>query len=217
MTTPVSEMIRTDLRVIAARIPPRSRVLDLGCGSATLLNHLMRRRGCTVMGVEIDPVSVTKAIGRGVPVAELDIDRDLDDFPDDSFDVVVLSRTLQAVRHPATVLAQMARIAPRVLVTMPNFAYWRNRLLLLGGHAPVSADLPFDWYDSPNVHFGSLDDLEDLLAALDLPIVACVPLSPRGAPSRWPAPIRNWAAGAALYEIGRARTRADRGGVEVKR
>jgi methionine biosynthesis protein MetW len=136
-----------------------------------------------------------------VPVIELDLDQDLGLFGDQSYDAVVLSRTLQAVRRPREVLLEMVRIAPRVIVSMPNFAYWRNRLKLLTGNAPVSKDLPHSWFDSPNVHFGSLDDLERLFADLGLRVMRRLPLAASGRPSLWPAGARNWAAGAALYEL----------------
>lgn len=194
--------LRTDLALIAACIPAGSRVLDLGCGQGALLSHLITTTNCTGTGVEIDPASVLAAIRRGVPVIELDIDRELARFADQSYDVVVLSRTLQAVHRPAEVLAQLSRIAPHTIVTMPNFAYWRNRIRLARGRAPVSKDLPFAWYDSPNVHFGSLLDLEDLFAELALPMERRIPLDETGAPSRWPHGTRNWSAGAALYVLG---------------
>jgi methionine biosynthesis protein MetW len=202
MTNPTTdERLRRDLRLLSSFIPTGSRVLDLGCGRGSLLRHLIRSQGCSGTGVEIDPTAVLTAIGRGVPVIELDIDADLPIFEDRSYDVVVLSRTLQAIHHPREVLLEMARIAPQVIVSMPNFAYWRNRTRLLGGHAPVSKDLPYEWYDSPNVHFGSLKDLERLFSSLGLEIVRCIPLSANGGRSRLPGRLRNWMAGAALYEL----------------
>lgn len=197
----VGERLRRDLWLLSSLIPDGARVLDLGCGHGSLLRHLIKQRGCTGTGVEIDPESVLAAVGRGVPVIELDIDLDLGLFGDRSYDVVVLSRTLQAIHRPREALQEMARIAPRVIVSMPNFAYWRNRLRLLRGNAPVSRDLPYEWYDSPNVHFGSLDDLEALFASLDLVAVHCLPLAANGNRSRCPAGWRNWAAGAAVYEL----------------
>jgi methionine biosynthesis protein MetW len=197
------DRLRRDLELLAGLIPFGSRVLDLGCGHGSLLRHLAAERGCTVQGVEIDDESVLTAITRGVPVIELDIDYELNNFDDQAYDVVVLSRTLQAIRRPKEVLLEMARIAPRVVVSMPNFAYWRNRVGLFRGRAPVSKDLPYQWYDSPNVHFGSLDDLERLFAELGLRVIACVPLNTAGRRSGFPFRLRNWVAGAALYELAR--------------
>jgi len=195
------DRLRRDLELLSGLVPVGSRVLDLGCGHGSLLRHLATRRGCTVQGVEIDDESVLTAIRRGVPVIELDIDYELNNFDDHSYDVVVLSRTLQAIRRPKEVLLEMARIAPTIIVSMPNFAYWRNRWKLLTGNAPVSKDLPYDWYDSPNVHFGSLDDLERLFARLGLRVVRRIPLDTAGHRSRFPLSWRNWFAGAALYEL----------------
>jgi methionine biosynthesis protein MetW len=205
MTTVVQpgrpDRLRRDLELISSLIPVGSRVLDLGCGHGSLLRHLAADRGCTVQGVEIDDESVLTAIARGVPVIELDIDHELNNFDSHAYDVVVLSRTLQAIRRPKEVLLEMARIAPKVIVSMPNFAYWRNRLGLGLGRAPVSKDLPYQWYDSPNVHFGSLKDLEDLFAQLHLEVLACLPLNTAGHRSGFPYGLRNWFAGAALYEL----------------
>jgi len=198
--------LRPDLALIASLIPVGARVLDLGCGPGNLLRHLMRDRGCSVTGVEIDPGSVMKAMTRGVPVVELDIDRDLTLLSDSAYDVVVLSRTLQAIREPGPVLRHVGRIAPRAIVTMPNFAYWRNRLRLLAGRAPVSKDLPYAWHESPNVHFGSILDIEELLAELGLTVVRRIPLSTEETPSRWPGVTRNWSAGAVLFDVVRSAT-----------
>jgi len=194
-------MMRRDLALIARWVTPGSRVLDLGCGDGRLLTTLETSRHCRIQGVEIDPTSLLAAAGRGVPVLQLDIDRDLVLLADQTFDVVVLSRTLQAVRRPALVLREMLRLAPRAIVSMPNFAYWRNRLRLAAGRAPVSKDLPYQWHDSPNVHFGSLRDLEALFADLGLTVVRCLPLAATGRVSHAPRRCRNWEAGAALYEL----------------
>ncbi|MCL2482883.1 MAG: methionine biosynthesis protein MetW [Propionibacteriaceae bacterium] len=193
--------IRVDWGLISAWVAPGSRVLDLGCEQGTLLKGLATNKGCHVQGVEVDSVSLLRAVHNGVPVIQMDIDKELDLFQDSSYDVVILSRTLQAVRYPAVVLKQMMRIAPVGIVSMPNFAYWRNRLRLLGGRAPVSKDLPYAWHDSPNVHFGSCKDLEDLFVDMDLSVVKCVPLSASGRISHMPASTRNWSAGAALYQL----------------
>jgi methionine biosynthesis protein MetW len=192
---------RADFRLIASWIPPGSTVLDLGCGPASLLKSLYVDKNCRIQGVEVDPAALLKAVSRGVPVIQMDIDRELDLFEDASYDVVILSRTLQAVRYPAVVLRQMMRIAPVGIVSMPNFAYWKNRLRLLGGRAPVSKDLPHAWHDSPNVHFGSCRDLEALFDQMGLTVQQCVPLSATGRVSRLPGSTRNWSAGATLYRL----------------
>ena len=192
---------RADFNLIASWVPAGSRVLDLGCGRGTLLKTLAATKDCRIQGVEVDSASQVEAVRAGVPVIGMDIDRELGLFKDGSFDVVILSRTLQAVHYPAQVLRQMMRIAPLGIVSMPNFGYWKNRVRLLEGRAPVSKDLPYAWHDSPNVHFGSCKDLESLFAEMDLTVLTCVPLSASGTISRLPRSWRNFTAGAALYKL----------------
>lgn len=194
-------MNRVDFSLISSWVAPGSRVLDLGCEQGTLLRKLADEKQCRIQGVEVDAVSQLAAIRNGVPVIQMDIDKDLDLFHDASYDVVILSRTLQAVRRPSEVLRQMMRIAPVGVVSMPNFGYWKNRGRLLAGHAPVSKDLPYAWHNSPNVHFGSCADLEALFDEMKLRVAKCVPLSPDGQVSHLPMATRNWSAGAVLYEI----------------
>lgn len=195
--------LRPDLQAVADLVPAGSRVLDLGCGAGELLDVLARTKGCRGTGVEKDPDGVLQAIWRGVPLVELDLDTELTEFGDDSYDVVVLSRTLQALLHPAEVLAQMARIAPRLVVTMPNFGLWRHRLRLLSGHMPRSRDLPFSWYETPNLHHATLVDLEALFADQGLVIVGRIPLDEAGRPARAARWRPNLLAGAGLYVLER--------------
>ncbi len=136
---------------------------------------------------------------RGVEVIELDLDTQLTEFGDDTYDLVVLSRTLQTVHRPRHVLAEMARIAVHSVVSMPNFAYWRNRLRLLGGRMPMSRDLPFKWYDTPNLHHSSLPDLEPLFASLGMVIDKRIPLNAEGLPHRLGNLGANLAASSSLY------------------
>ena len=192
---------RADFSLISSWVPAGSRVLDLGCGQGTLLKGLAITKHCRIQGVEVDSARQLAAVRDGVPVIGMDIDRELGLFKDGSFDVVILSRTLQAVRYPAEVLRQMMRIAPLGIVSMPNFGYWKNRARLLGGHAPVSKDLPYAWHDSPNVHFGTCKDLESLFSEMGLTILTCVPLSSSGRISHLPRSWRNFSAGAALYKL----------------
>ena len=160
--------LRPDLRRIASQVPRGARVLDLGCGEGELLRHLMTRQGCVVTGVERDGDAMVEAIKAGVPVLGLDLDTQLTEFADGSFDFVILSRTLQAVMQPSEVLRQMGRIGDHLIVSMPNFAYWPHRLRLLSGEMPRSSDLPYRWYDTPNVHFATLTSLEELFDSLGL-------------------------------------------------
>jgi len=190
--------LRADLARIASQIPASSRVLDLGCGGGELLRYLISHQGCAGLGVEHDGDALLVAIGSGVPVMDLDIDTQLDQFADNSFDVVVLSRTLQTVRHPVEVLRQISRIGTRLIVSMPNFAYWPHRLTLLRGSMPRSSDLPFDWFDSPNLHFATLVGLEALFLSLGLGIEHRFALGPSGHLVAWLANIR---ASSAIYVL----------------
>lgn len=190
-------MLRPDLQLLAGLVPAGSRVLDLGCGDGELLNYLTTNRNCTGTGVEREPSAVLGAIGRGVSVIELDLDEQLDEFGDASYDMVVLSRTLQAVRKPRAVLTAMARIGARAVVSMPNFGYWRNRARLLTGRMPMSKDLPYAWYDTPNLHHSTLVDLEPLFAECGLSIERRIPLTERGSQYRGARP--NLLAGSAVY------------------
>ncbi|MFV0427837.1 MAG: methionine biosynthesis protein MetW [Arachnia sp.] len=197
--------VRPDLELIAQLVAPESRVLDLGCGDGWLLRRL-RRTQCSGTGVEIDPEPFRNALRAGVDVVDLDINSQLDEFRDDSYDVVVLSRTLQNVQKPRHVLQHMARIAQRSIVSMPNFAQLSNRLRLLRGRMPMSKDLPFAWYDTPNVHYTSLVDLEPLFGDLDLVVEQRIPLNGRG-DRHWAGDrLPNLLAGSAVYVL-----RAERG------
>ena len=193
--------LRPDLQLVAGLIPNGSRVLDLGCGSGSLLAHLMAEADCRGTGVEIDPESVVAAIGLGVPVIELDIDSELDDFADRSYDVVVLSRTIQTIHRPLEVLQHMGRIAGRLIVSVPNFGWWRHRLRLLRGRMPKSGDLPFEWFDTPNLRFTTLTELEELFDRLGLTIEDRITLNSAGVPLKMADRVANLAAGAAVYTL----------------
>ncbi len=194
-------MLRADLELVADQIHPGSRVLDLGCGSGSLLAALAAEKGCSVTGVEINPESVLKAIRRGVPVIERDVEAVLEDFVDASYDVVVLSRTLQTIVNPERVLAEMARVGERLIVSVPNFGFYENRVRLLTGRMPKSKELPYEWYDTPNLRHTTLADLEGLFARLGLTIERRFTYTQQGRRLRMYGRAANLLAGAAVYVL----------------
>ena len=160
MTEP---QLRIDQSLIAEWIKPGSRVLDLGCGDGTLLTYLHNYLQAGGYGLEIDPDNVTACIARGVPVIQLDIDAGLSDFDNDSFDYVIMTQTLQAVHYPNKVINEMLRVGQEGIVTFPNMAHWRARMqVAFGGRMPMTPSLPYEWYDSPNIHLCSVRDFEEL-------------------------------------------------------
>lgn len=156
---------RADFAAIAGWVAPGSRVLDLGCGDGTLLQYLGRKRNASGYGVEIDDESVLACVKNGVNVIQTDLERGLSDFEDGAFDYVILSLTLQAVRHSERVIGEMLRVGREGIVTFPNFGFWKNRLQVLGGHMPVSENLPYQWFETPNVHLCTITDFEDFCRA----------------------------------------------------
>lgn len=195
--------MRPDLEVVSSLVPRGSRVLDLGCGQGDLLEYL-GGQGCRGTGVEIDKEAFLASVRRGVAVLSLDLDSDLDAFADDSYDVVVLSQTLQTTRRPQHVLTQMARIAPAGIVSVPNFAFWRHRVeLMLRGRMPVSAELPYPWYQTPNIHLSTLPDTEALMAEVGLIVKHRVLLDEQHRRLRGNGLASNARAAQAVYLVGR--------------
>ena len=161
----MSQALRDDLQLIYDWIPANSRVLDLGCGDGELLSALARDKNCFGYGLEIDVDSVLEAIKRGVNVIQADLEQGLMAFADDSFDVIVLSQTIQSMQNTETILRDLTRVAKEAIVSFPNFGYWRNRLqLALGGHMPVSERMPYQWYNTPHIHWCTLQDFDALCA-----------------------------------------------------
>lgn len=159
---------RADFDVIAGWIQPGERVLDLGCGDGSLLKMLIETRGARGYGIEIDDANVLAAIRNGVNVIQSNLEEGLAGFTDASFDHVVLSRTLQTVRHTQSTLTEMLRVGREAVVSFPNFGYWKNRQAVMAGQMPVSEDLPYQWYDTPNVRFFTMLDFESLCAQMHL-------------------------------------------------
>jgi methionine biosynthesis protein MetW len=154
-----AEIFRNDFRLIADLVPESSRVLDLGCGNGSLLELIRRERGAEVRGVELSLEGVAACVARGLSVFQGDLDTGLNDFLDGSFDVVILSQTLQVVRHPKLVMEEMLRVGRLGIVSFPNFGYWRTRAkLTLTGRMPVNRSIPYSWYDTPNIHHTTIKD-----------------------------------------------------------
>ena len=162
---------RFDYELIASWIPAGSRVLDLGCGDGTLMAGLAATHGVTGYGIEIDDGGVLASVRNGVNVIQLDLETGLSGFEDDAFDFVILSQTLQAMRRSDLILKEMLRVGREGIVTFPNFGYWRHRIDILRGRMPVSEKLPYQWYDTPNIHLCTVKDFEDLCAKVGAKIL----------------------------------------------
>lgn len=158
---------RIDLQLIAGMIEPGSRVLDVGCGDGALLDLLTQQRNVDGRGIEISRTGVANCVARGLPVIQGDADTDLAGYPTDAFDYVILSQTVQATRQPRIVLEHMLRIGRRAIVSFPNFGHWKIRSqIMFGGHMPVTENLAYAWYDTPNIHFCTIRDFKQLCDAV---------------------------------------------------
>jgi methionine biosynthesis protein MetW len=155
-------MQRYDYQLISSWIPERSRVLDLGCGDGVLLAGLEATHGTLGYGIEIDDASVLASVKNGINVIQGDIETGLAWFGDNSFDFVILSQTLQAVRNAESVMREMLRVGREGIVSFPNFGYWKHRLDIMRGHMPVSKTLPHAWWNTPNIHLCTVKDFEGL-------------------------------------------------------
>ena len=171
---------RRDLEIIADMVSPGDRVLDLGCGDGSFLHRLQVERGAQVLGMEIDQETIIRCIGNGVPVIQRDLNDDFDFADDGAFDLVVLSHTLQETRRPDNVLEQIVRVGRRAAVSVINFGHWQNRLqVFFSGRMPRSSQMPYHWYDTPNIHFSTLRDFRELCGKLDITITAEYPVAAR--------------------------------------
>ncbi|PKN47557.1 MAG: methionine biosynthesis protein MetW [Deltaproteobacteria bacterium HGW-Deltaproteobacteria-17] len=195
-----STPIRADFDVIAGWMRPGERVLDLGCGDGSLLARLIEERGVHGYGIELDDASVLAAIGRGINVIQGDLEQVLAGFDEATFNHVVLSRTLQTVRHTERVLTEMLRVGREAVVSFPNFAYWKNRLAIMNGRMPVSEDLPYEWFDTPNLRFFTMLDFEALCARMRLVIRERQVLDEAG---RLVGEEPNFLGSLAVYRLGR--------------
>jgi methionine biosynthesis protein MetW len=185
--------VRVDHEVIRELVAPGARVLDVGCGDGELMALLEQTSGGRVHGIELSQAGVNEAVARGLSVIQGDADTDLDDYPADAFDYVILSQTLQATRDPRHVLENLLRIGERAIVSFPNYGFWRMRLqLLFDGRMPITKHLPQTWYATANIHFCTIRDFVELCEEINATVEEAIALD--GAGRRLPlnAPWRFW-------------------------
>ena len=202
---------RADHEIIINAVPQGARVLDVGCGDGVLLHRLKQERNAVVRGMELSQAGVNACVAKGLSVVQGDADLDLALYPDDSFDIVVLSRTIQATRKPEMVLKQMHRIGAKAVVSLPNFGFWQVRLsLLLNGRMPVTQGLPDSWHETENLHLCTLLDFDDLAkqSGFDLESVTRIAAGKASAPSRATSSLLNWLSEEAVFVLKRARITA---------
>jgi methionine biosynthesis protein MetW len=190
--SPDTAHYRGDHLLVAQMVARGSRVLDVGCGEGDLL-RLLESRGVDGRGIEISREGVNRCVAKGLAVIQGDADTDLIDYPDDSFDYVILSQTLQATRQPRVVLEHLLRIGRRGIVSFPNFGHWKMRLqLLVKGQMPRTDNLPATWYDTPNIHFCTIKDFVQLCDEINVKMERAVALNPYGRALRLNAPWWFW-------------------------
>ena len=153
---------RYDFPIIANWVNSNSKVLDLGCGDGELLNYLKKERNITGYGIEKDPDNWLTSLKKGINVLQVDIEAGLPEFEDNSFDVVILSKTIQSMHNTEEILDEMLRVGKQVIVTFPNFGYWRDRIQSIQGVMPKSKELPYSWFNTPNVHLCTINDFDNL-------------------------------------------------------
>lgn len=170
--------LRKDYEAILEQVPRGIRILDIGCSDGVLMELLEKEKGAEVRGLEISQNGVNACVAKGLAVIQGDADKDLGLFPDNSFDLVILSNTIQATMNPHDVLSEIHRIGRRAIVSLPNFGFWKIRLLLaITGKMPVTKDLPDTWYNTPNIHLCTIQDFADLARETKFAITAIMPIN----------------------------------------
>lgn len=196
--------LRPDLKLIADLIEPGSRVLDVGCDDGALLDYLVQNRQADGRGIEISQQGVNECVAKGLFVIQGDADNDLAEYPDGSFDYVILSKTLQAVHRPQLVMRELLRIGKRAVVTIPNFGQWKVRLSLFSrGRMPVTKALDKTWYNTDNIHFCTILDLFDLIEEEGLKVCQFVPHKADGTKLTMGPARANWHADQGLFLLER--------------
>lgn len=195
----ILQSLRVDLQQIAQWVAPESRLLDLGCGEGDLLAHVQQTKRVRAVGVELDDARVCRCVARGVPVIQQNLEQGLALFDDDAFDTVVLSQTLQAMHNTEKILVEMRRVGRAGIVSFPNFGHWKHGVSILLGRMPVTGQMPYQWYDTPNIHLCTLRDFEDLASKLALRITDRVVYAGEQPVKWWPS----WRGSLALYRFER--------------
>jgi len=201
-----SDQIRLDLKIIADLIQPDSRILDLGCGEGELLAKLMAEKNCRGQGIEIKDENICACVEKGVPVIHADLDNGLNEYPDRSFDYVILSRTLQVVKRPDFILKEMLRVGSIGVVSFPNFGALSVRSqLFFKGRMPVTRNLPYQWFGTPNIHLLTIKDFKLFCKQADIRIRRQINLGSERRQGIWPDLIPNCFAHLAIFKIERNR------------
>ncbi len=197
MNVPKLKKLRADLAFISNWVETGAHVLDLGCGDGALLEYLQTTKKCTGYGIEIDDLKIPGCIRRGVSVIQHDLEKGLSFFRNDTFDSVLCLSALQMMKNVEDLLREIVRVGNEAIVSFPNFAYWPHRFALLNGHMPVSTELPYEWYDTPNLRCATIRDFENLAEQVGLKVVDCVALH-GGKPVKF---VPNWRGSLAIFRL----------------
>ncbi|WP_338320379.1 methionine biosynthesis protein MetW [Taylorella asinigenitalis] len=188
-------LVRQDLKQIASWVNDGERVLDLGCGDGALLHYLQETKRAVGLGVELNDTNFACAVSKGVQVVQQNLEGGLELFYDKQFDIAILSQTLQSMKNTEAILLEMARVAKRGIVSFPNFGHWSHWWSILKGRMPVTGQMPYEWYNTPNIHLCTLGDFESLASKLGLKIVQRVTYKDNTEISL----LRGWRSSLALY------------------